>query len=128
MAPLSCSKGKFTLQSGLTLPWLVFECWDGHSIIPPHRLKLLTPPAYITTANFPHLLLPAFLEHSNKTFFSVWLRNSTWSTEFTTTFTYPTRCNMTIFHLMLAIVFQTGKNKHPQNISRIFYLKSSLFD
>ena len=84
--------------------------------------------AHTMTATFPHSHLAAFLEHPNKTFFSAWLRNGTWSTKFTTTFTYPTRRNMTIFHPVLATAFWTGKNKHPQNVARIFYSKSSLFD
>ena len=128
MTPLSWSTCKFTLQSCPTRPQLVFYHWEDDSISPPHPLKLLPPPAHTMTTTFPHSRLAEFPEHPSKTFVSVWLRNSTWSTKFPTTFTYPTSRNMTIFHLMLVTAFWTGKNKHPQNVSMIFYSKSLLLD
>ena len=91
-------------------------------------LRLLPSSAHTMTATFAHLHLAASLNIPTKTFFSVRLTNSNWSTKLTSTFTYSTRRNMAIFHPMLATAFQTGKSKHPQNVSRIFYWKCLLFD
>ena len=77
---------------------------------------------------FLHLHLAPSLNIPTKTFFSVRLTKSKWSTKVTSTFTYSTRRNMAIFHPILATAFRTGNSNHPQNFSRIFNSKYSLFD